>query len=69
MHILRPETIELVVIFAMIYEGTANLSDVNVRLAIFDGKGGEILIPLNSPEPRKVFCAAAKVTGDGNSLD
>ena len=69
MHLLRPETISLVVIFAMIYEGTANFSNVNARLTIFDGKGGEIFIPLNAPDPRRTFCAVASVVGDGGSLN
>ncbi|UQZ90240.1 tellurium resistance protein TerA [Deltaproteobacteria bacterium Smac51] len=69
MHLMRPETISLVVIFAMIYEGTANFSNVNARLTIFDGKGGEILIPLNAPDPRRTFCAVASVTGDGGALN
>lgn len=69
MHLLRPETISLVVVFAMIYEGTANFSNVNARLTIFDGKGGEILIPLNAPDPKRTFCAVAAITGDGGALN
>lgn len=68
MHLLRPDSVSLVVIFAMIYEGTANFSHVNARLTIFDGKGGEILIPLNAPDPRRTFCAVATATSDGDSI-
>ena len=68
MRLYRPETLSLVVIFAMIYEGTANFSNVNARLTIFDGKGGEVLIPLNVLEPGRTFCAVASITSDGHSL-
>lgn len=69
MRIHRPDTISLVVIFAMIYEGTANFSNVNARLTIFDGRGGEILIPLNTPDPRRTFCAVAAITNDGQAVE
>lgn len=68
MRLFRPETMSLVVVFAMIYEGTANFSNVNARLTIFDSQGGEILIPLNAPDPQRTFCAVAALTGDGHSL-
>lgn len=68
MYLLRPETISLVVIFAMIYEGTANFSNVNARLTIFDDKGGEILIPLNAPDSRRTFCAVASITYNGSDI-
>jgi tellurite resistance protein TerA len=68
MHIFRPEEMDTVVVFAMIYEGTANFSNVNARLTISDGKGGEILVPLNTPDSRRTFCAVALITNDGQSI-
>ncbi len=68
MHIFRPETLEKVLIFAFIYEGTAQFKDVNARLTIKDGDGGEILIPLNDPRAHQRFCAVALITNTGNSL-
>ncbi|MDR2076939.1 MAG: TerD domain-containing protein [Desulfovibrio sp.] len=68
MHIFRPDEMDTVVVFALIYEGTANFSTVNARLTISDGKGGEILVPLNTPDPRRTFCAVALITNDGTSI-
>jgi tellurite resistance protein TerA len=68
MRIYRPDTLAVVLVFAMIYEGTANFTDVNARLTIFDGRGGEILIPLNAPDPRRTFCAVATIINDGGSI-
>lgn len=68
MRIFRPDQMKMVVVFALIYEGTANFSHVNARLTIKDGKGGEIQVPLNNPDPRQPFCAVALITNDGNSI-
>jgi tellurite resistance protein TerA len=68
MHIFRPGEMDRVLVFAMIYEGTANFSHVNARLTISDGKCGEILIPLNNPDTRHPFCAVALITNDGRSI-
>jgi len=68
MHIYRPEQMAVVLIFAMIYEGTANFRDVNGRLTITDGKGGEITVPLNTPDPSRTFCAVALITNDGKAI-
>ncbi len=68
MYILRPETIEKVLIFAMVYEGAANFRDVNARLTIRDDKGNEIFIPLATTDARRLFCAAALITNKNNAL-
>ncbi|MFN3200809.1 MAG: TerD family protein [Bradymonadia bacterium] len=44
MRIYRPDLIRKLVIFAMIYEGTANFTTVNGRVTIKDGRGSEILV-------------------------
>jgi len=67
--IYRPDLVELVVIIAMIYEGAPDFSSVNGRLTIIDPKGNEVLIPLNAPDPRICFCAAASFRNTGNHLD
>ena len=59
MTIFKPELIEKLVIFAMIYEGTANFSHVNARVIIKDDTGTEILIKMDNPEPGQPFCVAA----------
>lgn len=68
MFVFRPDLIDQVLVFAMIYEGTANFSTVNGRLKIKDDAGSEILIPLNSPDSRKQFCAVAMIKKEGNSI-
>lgn len=68
MHLFRPDQLDLVVIFAMIYEGAANFANVNARLTISDGRGDEILIPLNAPNPSHTFCAVATISRTGSSI-
>jgi tellurite resistance protein TerA len=68
MYFYRPEVLDRVVVFALIYEGTANFSNVNGRLTILDGLGGEILVPLNAPDTRHTFCAVAIITNNDNQF-
>lgn len=69
MRIYRPDTIARVLIFAMIYGGTANFTDVRARLTLFNDKGGEIYIPLNAPNPRRTFCAVASIAAMGDDIE
>jgi len=68
LYILRPDLIDLVVIFALIYEGTANFATVNGRLTIKNG-GQEIFIPLNSPDSRLTFCAICVIQKKGDTVE
>lgn len=68
MYVFRPDLIDLVVVFAMIYAGAANFSTVNGRLTIRDDSGSEVLIPLNSPDPGKPFCAVATIKREGGAI-
>ncbi|MDR2523787.1 MAG: TerD family protein [Synergistaceae bacterium] len=68
MYVFRPEEIELMVIFALIYEGTAEFTAVNGRVTIEHKGNFEILVPLNNPEGGKRFCAAARIEPDENSI-
>lgn len=68
LYILKPEFIERVLIFAMIYQGSVNFSEVNARLKITDQFGNETLIPLNSPDPTKVFCAVCIIEKQGEKI-
>lgn len=65
--IFRPDLIKRVVVFAMIYEGAANFSDVNGRLTLREQDGSEILVRLNNPDSRSPFCAICLIqrVGDG----
>jgi tellurite resistance protein TerA len=67
MYIFRPEDIELLVIFALIYEGTAKFSAVNGRITIKNGLE-ETVIPLNNPDGGYSFCAVSRLEPDGNSI-
>lgn len=55
--IFRPDLVERVLVFALIYEGTANFAHVNGRLRLRDQDGHEIAIRLDNPEPNLPFCA------------
>ncbi len=68
LYIMRPDLIDLVVVFAMVYEGTANFANVNGRLTLKDGSQ-EIFIPLNSPDTKRTFCAICTITKRGDAVD
>lgn len=69
LHIFRPDLVRKMVLFALIYEGTANFSTVHGRMSINDGNGGEILIRLDNPDPRLTFCAVALIESRGDRLE
>lgn len=68
MCIYRPDQIKLVVVFAMIYEGTDNFTTVGGKLTIKDTQGSEITIPLNNPDSRRLFCAVAHITQTNSQI-
>lgn len=69
LYIFKPDLIKKVVLFALIYEGTANFSTVHGRMTIKDDAGSEILIRLDNPDPRLRFCAVALVERKGDRLE
>ena len=69
LFVYRPEQIEKLLIFALIYEGTANFSTVNGRLTIKDGAGTDILIRLDNKEPQLKLCAVALLEARGEKLE
>lgn len=68
LYILRPDLIDMVMIFALIYEGTASFANVNGRLTIKDGRQ-EIFIPLNNPDPRYTFCSICLIQKRGQTVE
>ncbi len=68
MRIYKPEEIKRIVIFAMIYEGTANFTEVNGRVTINDGTGTEILVRCDAPDARKTFCAVCSLEPVGSEI-
>jgi len=68
LYILRPDLIDTVLIFALIYEGTANFANVNARLTLKDGQQ-EIFVPLNNPDSRLTFCAICVIRKVGSTVE
>ncbi len=68
MRIYRPDLISRVVIFAMIYEGTANFATVNGRVTVKDTTGSEVTVHCDAPDPSKTFCAVALIDKAGDDI-
>lgn len=69
LYIFEPDQVEKLVVFALIYEGTANFSTVNSRMTIKDEAGTDILIRLDNREPRLRLCAVALLQARGEHLE
>ncbi len=67
LYIERPDLIRKVLIFAFIYEGAGNFSDVGGRLSFNDPQGNEIKMQLSNPAALP-FCAVALVQAQGGEL-
>lgn len=67
LFIERPDLIRKVLIFAFIYEGAGNFSEVGGRLSFNDPQGNEIKMQLSNPA-NSPFCAVALVQAQGNEL-
>ena len=61
MYVFRPDLMKRIVIFAMIYEGGTNFTQVNGRVTVKDGAGSEILVQMNAPDPSRTFCAVCVI--------
>lgn len=69
LYLLRPDLIRKVVLFALIYEGTANFSTVHGQMSIKDDTGTEIQIKLDNPDARLKFCAVALIEARDAGLE
>lgn len=67
--IYRPDLVEFMIVFAMIYQGAADFSTVNGRVSIKDPRGNEIFIQLNAPDPKSRFCVAVSFKKNGAHFD
>ena len=67
--IFRPDQIDTVMIFALIYQGAADFTSVNGRVTMKDQSGNEILIRLNAPERGLGFCAVATIRAVGGQIE
>ena len=68
LYLYRPDLIDTVMVFALIYEGSQNFTTVNGRLTIRDQSGNEIFIKLNNPDPKHTFCAICTIKKVGQSI-
>lgn len=69
LYITRPDLIDTVLVFALIYQGAAGFAQVNGRLTIRDQEGREIFIPLNNPDSRHTFCAICRIDRRGDRIE
>ena len=69
LYIYRPDLIDKVMIFAMVYEGAAKFADVNARMTIRDETGSEILIKLDNGEQNLRFCSVCVFEKRGDKLE
>lgn len=69
LYIQRPDLIEKVLVFAFIYEGAANFSNVNGRLVLHERDGSETLIRLDAPRAGATFCAICLITRTPAGID
>ena len=67
--IYRPDLVEFMIVFAMIYQGATDFSTVNGRVTIKDPRGNEIFIQLNAPDLKSAFCVAASFKKNGSHFD
>lgn len=70
LYIFRPDLIDLVMIFALIYEGAKDFTSVNGRMTIRDqSTGQEIFMRLNNPDPDLSFCAVCTIRRVGDQVE
>jgi tellurite resistance protein TerA len=67
MYIIRPDLVDLIVVFALIYEGSVDFTMVNARVIFRDETGSEIFIPINSPDPGLPFCVTTSIRRDNDA--
>lgn len=68
MHVFRPDLIERIVVFAMIYEGAKNFTEVNGRVTVKDDHGNEITVHCDAPDSSQTFCAVVLIENEGGEL-
>jgi tellurite resistance protein TerA len=69
LYILRPDLIDLVMVFGFIYEGARDFTEVGGRMTIRDHVGNEILVHLGSPDRNLTFCAICTVRKVGETVE
>ena len=69
LYLYRPDLIDLVLIFAFIYQGASDFGSVGGRMSVKDSEGREIFMQLNSPERGRNFCGIASIRPAGSSIE
>lgn len=67
--IFRPDLIDLVMVFALVYQGASDFTQVGGRLTVRDPAGGEIFIQLSSPDRKRNFCAICTIRNTGAGVE
>jgi len=67
--IYRPDLVDFLIVFAMIYEGAKDFTTVNGRVTIKDKSQNEILVKLDSPNPNYNFCVACSFKNTGSNFE
>ena len=67
--VFRPDLIDFVMVFAMVYQGATDFTQVAARLALRDQAGNEILIKLSSPDKKQNFCAICTIRNTGDRVE
>lgn len=68
LYIMRPDLIEKVMVFAMIYEGANDFTSVGGRMTLRDQQGNETEIFLNNPDSNRTFCSVCLIEEQGGQL-
>lgn len=63
----RPALIERLLIYTFIYKGNLSFADLDASLQL-NYRGGELRIPLTSPQANRLFCAICSIKSDGSIL-
>jgi tellurite resistance protein TerA len=69
LYIYRPDLIDTVMVFSLIYDGAPDFTSVGGRMTIRDQSGNEIFIRLNSPDRNLTFCAICTIKKVGNTIE
>ena len=69
LFLFRPELIDLVMVFALVYEGASDFAQVGGRLNIKNADGSEIFMQLNTPEKGRNFCAICTIRATATQIE
>jgi tellurite resistance protein TerA len=69
LYIYRPDVVDLVMIFALIYQGAKDFTSVQGRMTIRDHVGNEIFMRLDNPDRNRTFCSVCSFRKAGNTLE